>query len=641
MQRNRGDHQPLPKDRHSDDGRSVEPFDIVTTRNEIATLLADAGSAIDLDQLSDLGVRALKHASDGFYVVPFHGMKRRECTCGSAGCKNPGKHPILKDWPSRASVDVDEIAGWWLDHPDANIAVVAGPSGLLVVDVDDRHGGWDSLDEMLEATEYEAWETVTSLTGGNGAHFLFKNTLPIGARKHIAFKPGIDILVGNAAFLAPGSAHASGNTYEWAAGQSPSQVPVAEPPPWLSHQILGGKESVSSTPALATDGRVHEGARNSRLYGLASNFARSGIKGTALLAIVRNCNDSLCDPPLDSSEVANLVASAESRALKRPATDRLKLLSKSDLMRLRQPEFLIDGVLYENSLGMMWGDSNVGKTFMALHLAGCVASGLDFFGHPTRQGDVVYVIAEGQGSFGARLRAWEKLNKQKVDGRMSFVTTAIQLHDESVGDRFIEMVRAADSPPALVVIDTLARCFVDKDENSSRDAGLLVAGCQRLQEELGCAVLLLHHCGKGDKATYRGSSAFEGALDTIMSVERVPKSETDVVLRCRKQREAEYFGDIRAERVTVSTSAAMRRSEGPTRFGDTACDDGLIVDEVVRIYEETGKPAAFSDLLDATGLSKSTFVRRLKQLLADDVLEKHPKGYFPFGRSSGLNCSAA
>lgn len=131
-------------------------------RERVAPLLPTEGKEVELDGVSSNGIQAIRHGADGFFVVPFHGLLRGKCTCGNSECRNPGKHPISRDWPERATTDSATIKDWWLAHPNANVAIVAGPSDLLVVDVDHRHGGWESLDELVASNGGDFPNTVTA-----------------------------------------------------------------------------------------------------------------------------------------------------------------------------------------------------------------------------------------------------------------------------------------------------------------------------------------------------------------------------------------------------------------------------------------------------------------------------------------------
>ena len=75
---------------------------------------------------------------------------------------------------------------------------------------------------------------------------------------------------------------------------------------------------------------------------------------------------------------------------------------------------------------------------------------------------------------------------------------------------------------SFVILDTLARCMVGADENSAKDCGVVVDAMTRLLGRTpgGRGVILgVHHAGKDGK-TLRGSSAFEGAADTVYFTSR-------------------------------------------------------------------------------------------------------------------------
>jgi Bifunctional DNA primase/polymerase, N-terminal len=111
---------------------------------------------------------ALAYAARGWPVFPCHGMRDEQCTCGKPNCAHPGKHPLTRHGCKDATTDPQQIEQWWTDHPDANVAIATGASsGLMVLDLDPRHGGQLTLDE-LEATYGGLPETVVSFTGGGG-----------------------------------------------------------------------------------------------------------------------------------------------------------------------------------------------------------------------------------------------------------------------------------------------------------------------------------------------------------------------------------------------------------------------------------------------------------------------------------------
>jgi hypothetical protein len=74
-----------------------------------------------------------------------------------------------------ATTEEATIRQWWTRWPDANIGIATGAvSGLVVLDIDSRHGGDESLQQLIQAHPTDFPETVRSLTGGGGSHLLFQ-----------------------------------------------------------------------------------------------------------------------------------------------------------------------------------------------------------------------------------------------------------------------------------------------------------------------------------------------------------------------------------------------------------------------------------------------------------------------------------
>src|SRR5213076_1362207 len=75
-----------------------------------------------------------------------------------------GKVPVTARGHLDATTDPEQIAAWWRRCPWAGIGLACRPSGLVVVDIDPRNGGDDSLHD-LERQHGTLPETPTSGTG--------------------------------------------------------------------------------------------------------------------------------------------------------------------------------------------------------------------------------------------------------------------------------------------------------------------------------------------------------------------------------------------------------------------------------------------------------------------------------------------
>ncbi len=164
--------------------------------------------------MSDLLEAAVLYAKLGWHVFPLAARSKMP----AIGKKDGGNG--LHD----ATNDPDRIEKWWTKHPNHNIGLNVGASGLYVVDIDGEKGQ-DALDE-LEKEHGNLPDTLVAATG-KGHHFFFKH--PEGKELgNTASKlgPNIDTRgVGGYVVLAP-SVHPDGHLYEWVnEGTAPAELP--------------------------------------------------------------------------------------------------------------------------------------------------------------------------------------------------------------------------------------------------------------------------------------------------------------------------------------------------------------------------------------------------------------------------------
>ncbi len=221
---------------------------------------------------------------------------------------------------------------------------------------------------------------------------------------------------------------------------------------------------------------------------------------------------------------------------------RFRLHSIDDLRNRPPAEWLITGILEKGTVGCLFGPSGEGKTFVALGLALSVATGRSWHGHATTQGSVVYVVAEGTRGIWKRVQAWLQHQKVATVSDVFFALEAVQLRPGTDADDLMGKIKERKLQPELIILDTLAQCFVGGDENSAKDMGEAVATARRLSSELDAAVLLVHHSGRRRGRHARGSSALQGNVDVVFSVRK--RLGGQVTITSVKQKDHPPFNDI-------------------------------------------------------------------------------------------------
>src|SRR5205814_1251731 len=131
------------------------------------------------------------------------------------------------------TTDAMKIRAWWRRSPRAGVGVACG-SGLLVLDVDPRNGGNESLAALVKA-HGALPNTVTARTGGGGQHQFFRVPVAfkVAASKSDPRLKGLDLQGEGRYVVAPPSLHPSGEAYSWAPAFGIDEHDIAPAPQWL------------------------------------------------------------------------------------------------------------------------------------------------------------------------------------------------------------------------------------------------------------------------------------------------------------------------------------------------------------------------------------------------------------------------
>ena len=218
-----------------------------------------------------------------------------------------GKRPLVRWEPYQERRPTEaELGRWFKRWPDANIAVVTGAlSGLIVLDVDPRHGGGDSL-AALERRHGALPETVEAISGGGGRHIYFSH--PGGTvHNRVGLLPGIDLRGDGGVIIVPPSLHPSGRHYEWKVSHHPEDLDPVPLPPWLL-TLLKGAGGHPGHPAAfwrgLIRGGVAEGQRNNSIASITGHLLWRGVDPVVIKELLLCWNRVRCRPPLPDDEVA-------------------------------------------------------------------------------------------------------------------------------------------------------------------------------------------------------------------------------------------------------------------------------------------------------------------------------------------------
>ena len=190
---------------------------------------------------------------------------------------------------------------------------------------------------------------------------------------------------------------------------------------------------------------------------------------------------------------------------------------------------LIEGVLPERLLAMVYGRTGSGKSAIVLDMAIAIVNGRPSRGHSVQRGGVLWLAVEGAEDAGPRLGpgvpscvlAATANSFGGPYGQTSLVEHAKEL-----------CAVLAPEQPGLIVLDTLARATVGRNESAAQDMTPVLDAANNLREITGACVLLIHHAGWDA----RHSRGFSGLIDWPDTVLRVTARDGVVDVIAEKQR---------------------------------------------------------------------------------------------------------
>jgi len=141
---------------------------------------------------------AVAYAARGFAVFP---------------CTPRGKVPATHHGCRDATKDIAQIARWWGENPNYNVAGATGAvSKVFILDVDglDAEASLRKLEEQYSALP----STVESITP-RGRHLFFKCENGNVRNSAGAIAPGLDVRGDGGYVVLPPSTHPSGRRYTW------------------------------------------------------------------------------------------------------------------------------------------------------------------------------------------------------------------------------------------------------------------------------------------------------------------------------------------------------------------------------------------------------------------------------------------
>jgi hypothetical protein len=516
---------------------------------------------------------ALKLAAAGLPIFPAR-------VYPEPGSGRWNKRPLVERWQDVATTDPEQIRKWWRAHPSAVPGSELRRAGLVVVDADRHPGAPDGVAAFaaLEAENGGLPAHPETDTAGGGKHHFFCRPAgePLGNRSG-ALPEGIDVRGTGGWVVAPGSVRPDGA--RWQAAPSSQPLPDAyrtgtlQPlPDWIVRLIRASRAQHernerssrwtnpggSTREAAYTHATLNRltnelgcalpGARNNALNRAAFRMGGMIARGWVDHGNVADClwnacirNGLVADDGPDAVQAT--LASGVAAGMRSPHPDladgpgsysragsdrhsgpepvQLRPITLGEFLSLdiKPREFVIEPLIHECGLVMVYAWRGVGKTWFALGLGYAIASGGAYLKWVAKKPRRVLHVCGEMPAVDLKQRLSQVVAKRSSLEPGWYRIISADLHEFGIPDLATAEGQAAMDAvlgdAEVIIFDNVSTLFRTGQENESQSWVPVQDWLLKLRRE-GRSVVIIHHANKG--RAQRGTSKREDVLDVVLNL---------------------------------------------------------------------------------------------------------------------------
>lgn len=307
---------------------------------------------------------------------------------------------------------------------------------------------------------------------------------------------------------------------------------------------------------------------------------------------------------------------------------------------LGSKRYLIEGLFPERSLGIIVGDSGLGKSPLLYQMALCVAAGIPFLGRAVQQGRVIYLDYEnGMGQVTDIVNALARhlgLAEMPED-------LLLWNYNDSPTVQLGQMVR--EVKPIWTIIDSLGSYQPDIDEKNS-NASRAYREFRALMREAGTAITGIHHIKKPSERAgevpaaledsnvrrwflqARGARALINGSDVRLGVDEpgllsgtANNNREEIALVVRG------FGRVVGEIPTTFLARVCDEDGNPLGYKQATGASLLFNDDQIAAYAKLPQMFRFKEAKQAYERRDQATTDFLQKCIALNILRKTPQGY--------------
>lgn len=305
------------------------------------------------------------------------------------------------------------------------------------------------------------------------------------------------------------------------------------------------------------------------------------------------------------------------------------LLQAGDVGEIVETDWLIDDLWGRHDVGIIGGEPKVCKSWLALELAICVASGQPCLGRfPVKEPGVclAYFAEDSMQNIGRRFRDICYAKKIVPEKQPLFFIDSplLKLDDEEHREKLEASI--VKKSPALLVLDPLVRLH-SADENNAGEMSVLLSFLRQLQRSYGLSIILTHHSSKRRRErgglSLRGSSDLHAFGDTNIYLTR-EKEQIHMELEHRNAPSPEQ--KICME-LTQNPYPHLDLANSVLKCCDKTPPEVPLQSRILDYLSANQEPSTGTAIREELSIRNATLVEQLKKLEAEGMITKLPRGW--------------
>lgn len=308
-------------------------------------------------------------------------------------------------------------------------------------------------------------------------------------------------------------------------------------------------------------------------------------------------------------------------------TKNLKISSLEELLKtnITQPQMIAEPIISQGGLVGLYAPRGVGKTFVSMEIAYCVAMGLDIFGGKWKVIEAHKVLfIDGEMPLWALMKRFRKIhdrhqgkhetNLQIFNNEEQSITVAMDIMEEE----YRNAIDANLDGVSLLILDNLSSLCYGK-ENDSTSWGVVQQWLLSIRKR-GISILIVHHAGKNGKQ--RGTSRMEDTLDTLIKLDKQGKASDGCYFIVKYEKNRHFFG-------VDANPFAVRLNNNRNQWEISQTEESIVNDEKQReeaekdlkIIEIRNDNKTFDEIAKTLKVGKDRIskVYKAAKLSCDDV----------------------